>query len=132
MKTLNARATEILNKMVSMMEDGYAKINNSEEVFMPVVVEEIFNSDKFKIVSIAHYYEQNGDLAADPEMCFVYFKGQNIYAPSYFKQDGGLAIEQESILFENGEITGIRIKMQADHAAFANMWLKNIQQQQNL
>jgi hypothetical protein len=132
MKTLNSSATAVMNKMVSMLEDGYVKINNSEEVFMPVSVQEIFNNNKFLVVSVAHYFEQNGDLLTDPEMCFIYFKEQNVYAPSYFKQDGGLSIDQESILFENGEITGIRIKMQADHAAFANMWLKNIKQQQNL
>jgi len=132
MKTLNATATATLNKMVSMMCDGYVKIDNSKCSYMPVSVEAIENNPKYMVISVAHYFEQNGDLMADPEMCFVYVKALGSYMPSYFKQDGILGVEQESVLFENGIIKGIRTKMQADHASFANMWLRNIKNQQNL
>ena len=97
-----------------------------------VSIEEIFDSEKYQIISVAHYFEQNGDLMADPEVCFIYSKAMELFIPSYFKQDGSMGIEQESIVMENGEIKGIRTKMQADHTSFANMWLKNIKYQQNL
>lgn len=132
MKTLNANSTATLNKMVSMMEDGYIKIDNTNSSFMPVSVEVVFENDKYMIVSVAHYYDQNGDSMADPEMCFIQLKGMGLFMPSYFKQDGFLGREQESVLFEDGIIKGIRTKMQADHTAFANMWLRNIKNQQNL
>lgn len=118
--------------MVGLLVDGYVKIDNSNGSFMPIVAEEIYSSSKFKIYSIAHYYNEGGDLLTDPEMCFIYFIDQNAYLACYFKQDGVLAIEQESILVENGEITGIRTKLQAEHTEFANMWLRNIKNQQNL
>ena len=41
----------------------------------------------------------------------------------YFKQDGFLGREQESVLFEDGIIKGIRTQMQADHTSFANCLL---------
>lgn len=114
------------------MENGYTKIDNANSSFMPVSVEEILNNDKYMIVSVAHYYDQNGDLLCDPEMCFIYIKAVDSYMPSYFKQDGFLGREQESVLFEDGIIKGVRTKLQADHTSFANMWLRNIKNQQNL
>ena len=130
MKALNATATKTLNKMVSMLEDGYIKIDNSDGSFMPVSVEQIFENEKFRIFSVAHYFEQNGDLMADPEMCFINIKAVGSFLPSYFKQDN-IGMEQESIIIENDVIKGYRAKMQADHSSFANMWLRNIKNQQN-
>jgi len=132
MKTLNVGAAKTLKKMMGMMIEGYAKIDNSEGSYMAVSIEEIFNNDKYRIISLAHYFEQNGDLMADPEMCFLYSKAREIFMPSYFKQNGFMGTEQESIIMENGEIKGLRIKQQADHTSFANTWLKNIKYQQNL
>jgi len=131
MTKLNKKSAETLKKMVSMMEDGYIKIDNTNGSFMPVSVEQIFENEKFKQISISHYYEQNGDLMADPEMIFIYSKGLDVFFASYFKQDN-LGMEEDSIIMRNGEITGYRAKMQVDHTIFANLWLKNIKQQQNL
>lgn len=131
MKKLNKKSTQTMNKMVEMLEDGYVKIDNCNSAFMPVSVEQIFESNRYKIFSVAHYFEQYGDLMADPEMCFIYSKALEIFFPSYYKQDN-LGIEQESVLMEGDEIKGYRAKMQADHTEFANMWLGNIRNQQNL
>lgn len=131
MKTLNSTSTATLQKMVSMMDDGYVKIDNTGGSFMPVSLEIIFDNEKYMIVSVAHYYEQNGDLMADPEMLFIYVKKMNTYIPSYFMQ-AAIGMEQESVIMEKGEIKGYRAKLQAEHNAFANMWLRNIKQQQNL
>ena len=132
MQTLDSTSTSTLNKMVSMLEDGYIKIDNTGSSFMPVSVEAIFENEKYMILSVAHYFEQNGDLMADPEMLFIYAKAMKTYIPSYFKQDGFMGSEQESVIMENGEIKGYKAKMQADHTSFANQWLRNIKQQQNL
>lgn len=131
MKKLNELASTTLNKMISMMVDGYIKIDNSGGSFLPVSVEIIFENHKYLIVSVAHYYEQNSDLLCDPEMCFILIKADGAYLPSYFKQDN-IGMEQESILIEDGKIKGYRLKLQSDHTLFANRWLHNIKQQQNL
>ena len=78
MKSLNTRATLIIQKLYEamysepyMIEEGYAKIKNSE-CYMPVVVELVGDIKGYgKVISIAHYGEQNGDLMADPEMTFT-------------------------------------------------------------
>jgi hypothetical protein len=131
MKALNKQSTQTMNKMVSMLEEGYIKIDNTGGSFMPVSVEQIFENEKYRIFSVAHYYEQNGDLMADPEMCFINLKAVGSFLPSYFKQDN-IGMEQESIIIEDDVIKGYRAKMQADHTSFANMWLRNIKNQQNL
>jgi hypothetical protein len=131
MKALNAKAALTLNKLVQMMDDGYIKLDNTEGSFMPVSVETIFENEKYTIFSLAHYFEQCGDLMADPEMLFIYSKAMNVFFPSYFKQDN-IGIEQESIVVEGGEIKGYRVKMQSDQTSFANTWLKNIKYQQKL
>ena len=131
MKTQNKKSTEILNKMISMKEYGYVKIDNTDSSFMPVSVEVIFENELYKQISLAHYYEQESDLLADPEMVIIYVKASGLFIPSYFKQDN-LGVEQESVIMNLGEIRGVRTKMQADHTSFANMWLKNIKHQQNL
>ena len=130
MKKLNVTATATLNKMISLMVDGYIKIDRTGGSFMPVSAEIIFENHKYRIISVAHYYEQNGDLMADPEMCFIYIKADGAFLPSYFKQDN-IGIEQESILIEDGKIKGYRLKLQSDHTFFANHWLSSIKQQQN-
>ena len=131
MKKLNKKSTQTMNKMVEMLEEGYVKIDKCNSAFMPVSIEKIFESNRYKIFSVAHYFEQYGDLMAAPEMCFIYSKTLGLYFPSYYKQDN-LGIEQESVLMEGDEIKGYRVKMQADHTQFANMWLGNIRNQQNL
>ena len=98
---------------------------------MPVSVEQIFENDNYRIFILAHYYEQCGDLMADPEMCFINLKAVGSFLPSYFKQDN-IGMEQESILMEDGVIKGYRAKLQSDQTSFANMWLRNIKNQQNL
>jgi len=131
MKALNAQATATLKRMVALMEDGYIKIDNTNGSFIPVSVEQIFENEKYKQISIAHYYEQEGDLLADPEMVFIYSKALDVFYASYFKQDN-LGIEEDSIIMEQGEIKGYRARMQKNHNEFANLWLKNIKHQQNL
>lgn len=135
MKTLNKQSTATFNKLVELAKanDGHVKIDNTNGFFMPVCVEIIEESENLVKVSVAHYYEQNGDLMADPEMCFAVRNDKLgcMVIPYYSKQDG-LGIERESVVFDGAEFKGIRLKMQADHTSFANMWMKNIKNQQKI
>ncbi len=70
-----------------MVNDGYVKTDNSDGAFMSVFVEIIHEDEMYKVISLAHYFLQNGDLMADPEMCFLYNKIQGEYFPFYYKQD---------------------------------------------
>jgi hypothetical protein len=137
MKSLNTKATLIIKKLYETMfnepykiEEGYAKIKNSES-YMPVVVELVGSIKGYgKVISIAQYGEQNGDLMADPEMTFTIVGGE--YYPISFRNDYA-GIYQEVFSFdEDGNPETINPKLQSDLTTFANQWMKNIQEQQNL
>jgi hypothetical protein len=139
MKSINLKACEVMDKLTEGLNGigAHKKINNSNGAFMAVSVEIIDNvpsTGNGNMISVAHYYEQNGDLMRDPEMIFWVGKdhtGQTGYYPVYFLQDN-VGVEQYSAIFENGKYVGIREKMQKDHASFANLWMKNIKAQQGL
>ena len=60
----------VLTEGLSQVGD-HRKISNNQ-CFMPVSVEVVGTTPQNAlIVSVAHYYEQNGDLMADPEVTFV-------------------------------------------------------------
>lgn len=136
MKTLNKTATKIFLRLVAMAkdkEDNYIKIDNTEGTFMPLSVEKVGNIEDFECFSLAHYGEQNGDLMADPEMCFLLAQNeQNAIAMPYSFRNDYMGINREDILVENGKLKGIRHKAVADNVKFANMWLVNIKNQQNI
>jgi hypothetical protein len=123
MTCLDKEAKETLNKLVSMIVDGYAKIDNSD--FMAVVIESLPNNS----VSVAHYGELNGDLMADPEMLF--WQNDNEWYPYYYLNHYA-GVERYSIQFSSGKPSAINRESQKDMAEFANEWMRNIKDQQGL
>ena len=139
MKSLNTKATMIIQKLYDAMsdpkyrqdEDGdYAKVANNPNL-MPVIIEKVGNLTGYgEIISIAHYGKQNGDLMADPEMTFTIVDGK--YYPISFKNDY-VGLYQEVFSYnEDGEPETIDIKLQSDLTTFANQWMRSIQEQQRL
>lgn len=107
------------------------KIKNSE-TYTPVTVEIIFFTSEYEHVSICHYGEMNGDLMADPEMVFFHDKKENVAYPGYYLNHYA-GIEQTSLQYDDyGKPVGVRRVMQRGQADFANMWMKNIDEQQAL
>lgn len=136
MKTLNKTATKIFLALVEMAkksENNHIKIDNTEGTFMPLSIEKIGEIEGYECFSMAHYGEQMGDLMADPEMCFLLAQNKNesIVIPYSFRNDY-MGVDRMDILIENNTIKGIRKKAIADNVAFANMWIKNIKNQQNI
>ncbi len=136
MKTLNKTATKIFLQLVEKVKanaDNYIKINNAQGLYMPLNIEKISDIDSFECFSMAHYGEQNGDLMADPKMCFLLAQkgADSIVIPYSFRNDY-MGVDRMDILIENNKIRGARKKAIADNVSFANMWLKNIKNQQNL
>ncbi len=141
MEKLNLKSTEIFSRLLRAMQgEQHLKINN--EPFMPLTIEQIGEAISTPwgvgtLYSLCHYYEQNGDLMQDPEMCFVVVDnreaeatawGQVVIVPYMFQQ-ANLGIYQESVIIEDGKLTKFLRKMQADQTAFANSWLANIEAQ---
>ena len=131
MKHLNDRATAIFRKLT----EGLRKVGdhqqwNNDSSFMAACIEIIGRTGLGPLVSIAHYYVQNGDMMRDPDVVFVIGANQNVYPISY-RQDG-MGIYQEAAIVEDGKWK-VRPKMQADIVKFCNdTWFPNLNEQQQL
>ena len=131
MKAINQRAQKVMDILTQGLDKlgSHRTIDNSPG-FMAVHVECIDITSWGPRFSIAHYFKQNGTLR-DPEMCFLRGKDGEYY-PTEFRQDGGLgSLQQESACIENGKLK-FSPSLSAEHARFANVWMKNIKDQQGI
>ena len=127
-KPVSASAKKIIQQLEAMMIDGYAKIDNTNGSFMPVVVEQVGANQ----ISIAHYYEQNGDLMADPEIVFL--KKEYSYGVEYYpiyERMSGLGSDVELVIFENRKPKMIS-RLQKQTASFCSDWMRTITMQQGI
>ncbi len=131
MKAINKQAQAVMDRLTEGVDSEHPKkIDNGSAGIMAVHVEIVNQCEWGPIYSIAHYYEQNGDLMRDPDMEFL--KGHDgCYYPIMYRQDG-LGICQESVTFDDGQPAKFRRRMQADQAGFAGLWMRNIKRQQGL
>lgn len=132
MTPLNQEAEKIFHYLIEgLKEPGDArKIDNTDGTYMPVSVDFVWWNDHGKIIAVAHNYIQNGDVMADPDMTFLVTEEQEIY-PMTFQQDN-LALYQQAIEAHDGESLQYDKKLQADLTSFANQWMQNIKDQQDL
>ena len=127
MKHLDKKATAIFRRL---MEDltklgDHRKLDNASG-FMPVSVEIVGRVPRGQIVAVAHYYEQNGDLMADPDMMFL-VSGDEVFPMTY--QQDNLGIYQEAISMEGGTMK-VNPRLQRELVSFANQWMRNFEEQQ--
>lgn len=130
MKAINQKARRVMDTLTENMETigDHRKIDNAEGTFMPVHVECIGRCNYGLLYSIAHYYEQNGDMVCDPDMVFIKAETDGNYYPVSFEQ-GGL-IHKEAVIIKDGKVTSFFDGEQRDETAFANVWMQNIKEQQ--
>ena len=110
--------------------NDHKKIDNTKGIFMTVHIEYVSSCNLGVIFSIAHYYEQNGDMMRDPDMEFI-LGGDGEYYPISFWQDAP-TIRDEPLTWKNGEMVSYNEKRQAALVTFANTWMRNIKEQQGL
>lgn len=132
-------STQVFCALMDSLINGYRKILN--DPFMALTVEHIGQAqlDPYgpaMLYSLCHYYEQNGDLMQDPEMCFAVVDDRQrpedytaAYIVPYMFQQANLGIYQESIKLEGSRFTSFNVRQQAEHAHFADAWLDNIKAQ---
>lgn len=140
MKILNKKAAAIFQTLIKDLneENRHLKINNAPDAFMPLSVE-LLESDliinevlNVKIYSLAHYFEQHGDLVPDPDMTFAVIvhtvlSPELVHIAPMTYQDS--LSYNEGMFFDAGRLM-IRKSVQADMTRFANTWLNNIYHQQ--
>jgi hypothetical protein len=87
-------------------------------------------------VSVAHYFEQNGDLMSDPEMTFDVDPGDDkqhgwlsgTWRPSSITQSP-MGVYREAVFLVDGGRVMIRPRLVAELKGFARMWNRNIGEQ---
>jgi hypothetical protein len=102
---------------------------------MRLCVERVgFGPNGAPLVSVAHYYEQNGDLLADPEMTFEVIDDDGPdgwragrSSPVTFEMPG-MGIYREATFARDGRVY-VNERERADQAAFARTWSRNIREQ---
>jgi hypothetical protein len=130
MPFLGVRATAIFRRII----DGLATVgdhrtfDNANGAFMAIHVEIIGRHGDGMIVSLAHYFTQNGDMMRDPDVEF-YVTATEI-VPMTFQQDG-IGVYTRAAWFE-GDIMHTNPRHQRDIAEFCEMWLPNIAEQQGI
>lgn len=129
MKAIGPKAKHVMDVLTELCTHLGDHYKYHTEPFMDVVVEYIGNCNLGAMFSVAHYYEQNGDLMRDPEMCFIRGKDGEYY-PYYYRLDG-LGIEEDVMqMNDKGELTCKNATQQKGQANFAESWMRNIKQQQ--
>jgi hypothetical protein len=78
-------------------------------------------------VSVAHYFEQNGDLIAGPEI--VFFTGDGAWVPIALSLVVSGWREVARLSADGSTITHVVLAAQADAAGLARMWARNIREQ---
>jgi len=132
MHALNTKATEIMNRLTEgLNEDNFHRKFDNTAGFMAVCVELIQQTNSGPLFSVAHYFEQNGDLMRDPDMVFLRCQ-DNRYYPVSFQQDS-TGIYHEVISFDDFTTPRLQdFEGQRKLAEFANGWMLNIRRQQKL
>ncbi|WHZ29160.1 MAG: hypothetical protein OJF51_003961 [Nitrospira sp.] len=100
--------------------------------YMPLSVEEIGSSgDGYRLVSLCHYGQQNGDLMRDPDIVFLFHNlpGGAAAEPVSFRNDY-LGIVQEVYRYdETGRRTHVVPALKQDLKEFARAWLATLRDQ---
>src|SRR5690242_8146112 len=123
MKRLNKGATAIFVTLMDHLKatgDTHVKIDNNkpDSGFMAVCIEDLqtpvsIGGSTGRLISIAHYYEQEGDLMRDPDVEFIFVdlraedqRNLDLVAvyPISFRQDS-LSIMRQDANIENGKVT---------------------------
>lgn len=141
MKTLNLKSTEIFCLLMEKM-NGKQHLKIENEPYMSLTIERLGSAygDDATLYSLCHYYELNGDLMQDPEMCFVLVDGRTELNPGYeqvqvtpyYFAQANLGYYEQSIVFDNGIMKKCEDELQHGQVEFAEIWLENIREQKFL
>ena len=96
--------------------------------FMPLVIEAVGTGPRgLPLVSVAHYYTQNGDLMRDPELTAEVGPGGSFH-PVSFTQDN-VGAYHEAVSVDGAGRVVVRPQVLKDLASFARQWDRNLRAQ---
>lgn len=119
-------------KDLKQLLNGARAVRITVPGYMPLSVEEIGSSDDgYRLVSLCHYGEQNGDLMRDPDIVFLFHSSPDGAAaePVLFTNDY-LGLSQEVYRYdEAGRRTHVFPMLKQDLKEFATIWFANLRDQ---
>jgi len=133
MKPLSNRAEQVFRAAIVKMDaNGYAKIGQDGDTYLPLVVERVgplFGEITGGLISFAHYVEQNGDLCRDPDVVMLDTLDGQLIPISYRLDLSGIV--HEALEYGLGGQTTGRYwqRMQADIQALCEIWARNLVEQ---
>ena len=117
-----------LGVVVNGKSSGYAK--SVSDGFMDLVIEstsdELPNDNEGYVLSLAHYYEQSGDLCCDPEMTVAIYPTLKMVEVLTFQQ--AIPPIYQEVYPEPGKFYP---KLKRDLNTFLEQWLENLIDQQH-
>lgn len=112
--------------------DALQALKITRPPYMALCIEKIGTGPRdLPLVSVAHYYQQNGDAMRNPDMTFEIGRtalGLPAWLPVSYRQDG-LGIDQQAIFQDEQGRVMIRPRLIKDLAAFAKTWNRNLHEQ---
>jgi hypothetical protein len=131
---LEGKAFKIFKEIIKgVNEENPGKKIDNNSAFMPVHVELVNTIDlgtkRCKMFSIAHYFEQNGDLVPDPEMVFLQYPNGNTL-PMSIQHPFKMPTVVVKVIPETG--LSFDTTNQEELLVFTKMWMKNISNQQGI
>ena len=119
-------------KYLDQLLGGVHAVRIAVSGYMPLSVEEIGSSgDGYRLVSLCHYGEQNGDLMRDPDIVFLFHNAPDGMAaePVSFRNDY-LGIVQDVYRYdEAGKRTHVVSSLKQDLKEFARAWFVTLREQ---
>lgn len=128
MKTVS----EIIRKfggLEALKDDSYY-IRLEKPAYMRLVIEHVGKGPIAgnPLISVAHYYEQNGDAMRDPEIVYEVSKELREWTPIFYQQDN-LGIYQEAIFRNEAGQLMTNPKLLGSLTSFSRTWDRNLEQQ---
>jgi hypothetical protein len=113
-KAMQSIITKIAEKHGLDLTASEAHLRLEQPAYMPLVIEKIGRH----LVSVAHYFTQNGDAIADPDV--VFFTGYGEWVAIEIQQV--LGFQRVATLNDDGTtIKAVNLRGQADVASFTNL-----------
>jgi hypothetical protein len=113
------------------LRDNYIRLDNPP--YMRLVIEHVGIGPRgMPAISVAHYYEQNGDLMRDPEMVFEVnpdFWQTGDWEPVSYRQDNLAMYQQQAVFIDDQGHAVADADTVRQLKAFARQWDRNIADQ---
>jgi hypothetical protein len=130
-----ARIIELHGGLVAL-ESKPIRIESPSSGFMRLCIEHVGTGPRgMPLISVAHYFEQNGDLMADPDLVFEVNPDENgplswktgEWGPVSFTQHS-TGTYQEAVVVQDGKVM-VAPKLISSLKSFARTWDRNIKAQ---